>query len=97
DQHRRRLAQLAAVAQPSGAAPTARRAALAAWRATRARAAIVPPELILPDRALAALACSAAESEAEVVEVAGPLAGQRAARWAAEVAAVLRAAAARAA
>ncbi len=70
------------------AAEGARRRALAAWRATRARAARVPAALILPDAVLASLARTGPTDPDEIVRVAGP-GGRRLACWAPEVAAIL--------
>jgi len=76
-------------AAPDGrGAERARRRALTAWRATRARAARVPESVIMPDALLASLARSGPTDPDEVVRLAGRT-GRRLAHWAPEVAAIL--------
>jgi DNA helicase-2/ATP-dependent DNA helicase PcrA len=67
-----------------------RRLALLSWRAVRARGALVPPEAVLPERALSRLASSGARTADDVVR-ALPGGGRRVHRWAPEIAAALAA------
>src|SRR5262249_23945775 len=88
-EHGRRLTALReAIDTQPGA--RGRRAALVAWRAGRARAARVPPSVILPDRDLAALAESDAATADDLARVA-PGARRRLRTWAAELLPVLSA------
>jgi len=98
DDQRARLVALRRVLAPAaGPAPgpagppdaaAERRRALLAWRAARARAAAVPPSVVLPDRVLAELAEAGPTTDAEVARTAGA-AGGRAVRWAPELARLL--------
>ena len=76
-----------------GEAPAARRrrAALLAWRDGRARAARVPPQAVLPDAVVGALATADAATVDDVV-AAAPGGGQRVRAWAPELVRVLGAA-----
>jgi DNA helicase-2/ATP-dependent DNA helicase PcrA len=65
-----------------------RRAALLSWRGARARAAAVPPEVVLPDAVVAVIATSQARTPEEVVASA-PSGGRRVGAFAAEIAAAL--------
>jgi DNA helicase-2/ATP-dependent DNA helicase PcrA len=80
----RRLSTLRAAIDTQPAAVRRRRAALVAWRARRARAARVPPSVILADRDLIVLAESDATTAEDLATVA-PGAGWRLRAWAAEL------------
>ncbi|HEY2429488.1 MAG TPA: 3'-5' exonuclease, partial [Acidimicrobiales bacterium] len=83
-----RLAALRGAVPAVDAALVRRRRALTAWREARARAARVPPAVILSDEVVRALAGAAPVSESEIVRI-GATAGPRVARWAPELVQVL--------
>jgi len=87
---RARWAKLREDLGPAGEA--ARREALLAWRAARARAARVPPAVILPDRTLATLARSGSTTADDVLRLVSDD-GRRLARWTPELVHVLATAA----
>jgi len=71
-----------------GAETVRRRAALVSWRRARARAAAVPPQVVLPDHVLATLVASGARTPQEVVASA-PDGGRRVGAMAVEIATAL--------
>jgi len=85
----RRLAALREAVDTRPPAERRRRAALVAWRAGRARAARVPPEVILPDGVLTVLAEVEPATADEFVHAAGR--GGRLGAWVDELAPVLTA------
>lgn len=76
-------------AQFSPAAAQVRLAALREWRESRARAARIPPGVVIADHLLAVLAREPVTSEGDVIRLAGA-AGRRAHLWAPEVLRVLQ-------